>query len=347
MRPPTPLPDELDGRTFSRTQARALGVPDNRLRARDIERRSRGIYTHHPERQPQRRRRAPEPASTRQLRGANPPEGLDMELLRAVCDRSEVLWLSHQIAAQFYSLPLPSRFAGAQRLHVSGLTRHLAIDADVDVVHHWPRLVEGEVLDLQGIRVSSPERVFVDLMASLTLDELVVLGDSLVRRPRPEFEGRDAPWSTIPRLKETLMAHRGARGIVAAREALTLVRVGADSPPETKLRLALIAAGLPEPELQILRDPEDPHSSSGDIGYRAARIVLQYEGEHHFSVEQQHTDQNRDAEFRADGWTVLLTNKVDLAEGFRGVVGHVRTLLKSTTNASGVTGTRLDRFEYP
>lgn len=203
----------------------------------------------------------------------------------------------------------------------------MALDADVDVAHHWPCPAAGEVVETLGIRLSSPERVFIDMMSSLGREELVALGDSLVRHPRPQYEGREEPWTTVPRLRRTVDQHKGARGVVVAREALELIRVGSDSPAETRMRLALTEAGLPEPELQIRLDPTDPDSPSGDMGYRNARILLQYEGAHHFSAEQQHHDQYRDGAFRAEGWTVLSANRLDLAEGFRGLSGRVRDLL--------------------
>lgn len=93
------------------------------------------------------------------------------------------------------------------------------------------------------------------------------------------------------------------------------------------MRLALVEAGLPEPELQIRLDPRDPYSPVGDAGYRDRKIVLQYEGEHHFTAEQQARDQRRNAAFERAVWTVILVNRVDLREGFRSVIARLRCLL--------------------
>ncbi|WP_395940315.1 hypothetical protein [Arthrobacter sp. U41] len=71
------------------------------------------------------------------------------------------------------------------------------------------------------------------------------------------------------------------------------------------LRLALIAAGLPEPELQLRMVPGDPHSPAADLGYRSQRIAIQYNGGHHLTREQQSRDNRRDETFNAAGWRYL------------------------------------------
>lgn len=56
--------------------------------------------------------------------------------------------------------------------------------------------------------------------------------------------------------------------------------------------------------------------------------MIQYEGEHHFSPEQQARDERRNAAFQMAGWTVILVNRVDLRENFTGAVQRVRMLLE-------------------
>jgi hypothetical protein len=73
----------------------------------------------------------------------------------------------------------------------------------------------------------------------MSVDELTVVADHLLRRPRPEFEGRSAAHATRDELADMLDRHKGTPGIRKARLALDQARVGADSAPETRLRLAL------------------------------------------------------------------------------------------------------------
>src|SRR4029079_13922230 len=109
-----------------------------------------------------------------------------------------------------------------------------------------------------------------------------------------------------------------------ARLALDEMRVGADSFPETCLRLALREARLPEPELQLRLSPEDPRSPPADMGYRRYRIAVQYDGAHHLTREQQSRDNRRDEAFRSAGWAYFKANADDLAEGFDSVIARIR-----------------------
>ncbi|WP_460690171.1 hypothetical protein [Nesterenkonia suensis] len=317
MRHPAPLPPSLHGQIFTRRQALCAGVPEKRLRARDIERVACGIYRH-----------VPGPQS---LGGTGEPEStaaLDVGLLTALCERAPEAWLSHTTAARLYGLPLPPRLAADPCLHVSGAFRSRTAAELGPVRQHGPvKCLTGEVVEHQGLRIASPERVLIDLMPLLQHDELVVLGDALVRQPRAVFESRSHPWSTRDQLWSCLSRHGHTRGIVPAREALGRVRVGADSPPETLLRLRLVEAGCPEPELQARLHPEDPFSPVTDLAYRRWRVAIQYEGAHHFSAEQQAGDEWRDGAFQRDGWHVARANRVDLREGFIHVVARIGALL--------------------
>ena len=116
-------------------------------------------------------------------------------------------------------------------------------------------------------------------------------------------------------------------GRPAAREALDSVRVGADSPPGTRLRLALVAGGLPEPELQAALEPGDPFSPVADLAYRHVRLALQDDGAGHRTREQQARDARRDRYGQARGWTTLRVTWADGREDFRGVVAVVRCRL--------------------
>lgn len=320
MRNPEPFPAELVGRVFTRAQARAVGVSDGRFRARDIQRVGHGTYLHvvsgqdHGE-----HARAPGNIENRQW-----------QLARALGRRSPNVWASHVTAAQVYGLALPRRLLNGARVHLTAVNHCLDAEVDPSVVLHRARALPADLAELHGARLSPPGRLFVELSRYLRFEEHVWIGDQMVRNPRYEWEGRREPLITLASLHREVENQRRRPGIVQAREALDHVRVGADSPPETRLRLALVGAGLPEPELQIPLSPSDPLSPVGDMGYRMQRLVLQYDGEHHFTAEQQQRDQWRNAQFEAAGWTVVIANRVDLRGNFRGVVARVRHLLEWT-----------------
>ncbi|AND17110.1 DUF559 domain-containing protein [Rathayibacter tritici] len=126
---------------------------------------------------------------------------------------------------------------------------------------------------------ADPASTFCHLAASRTLDELVVLGDALVL---PDEEGtRRGLRVDLTILAERARCFRG-RGGRLAREAVGWVRSGAESPRETLLRLLLLRAGLPEPELNVeLFDADGLFVARVDMLYRRERVVVEYDGDQH------------------------------------------------------------------
>ena len=172
--------------------------------------------------------------------------------------------------------------------------------------------------------MSSPPRTWLDLTHHLPLRYVIAMGDQLIRMPRPALEGRTEPYADKEGLRLLIRQHPNMKGVEKARLALEDMRVGADSFPETFLRLALLDAGLPEPELQLRLDPDDLWSPSADLGYRRFRIAVQYDGAPHLTPEQQTRDNRRDEAFTSTGWSYFKANAHDLAEGFAGLVLRIK-----------------------
>lgn len=160
--------------------------------------------------------------------------------------------------------------------------------------------------------------------------DLVALGDQLIRLPRPGLEGRTGAFSCLGELHALVAGHPNLQGVVRAREALDMMRVGADSAPETYLRLAMVNAGLPEPELQIVLRAGDARSPSADLGFRRRRVAIQYDGGHHLHEDQQLSDRRRDKAFEAAGWVVLIFDHKNLDDGFTTAVKKVKRALRSS-----------------
>ena len=302
MRPPAPLPAHLSAAPFTVHEARAASLSAARLRSSDLASAGRLLYL---------------------------PTGWEFELrglARALSAATPGAWVSHLTAATLHGLWLPSWYRGCRELHVSK-PKTLPPVRRRGVVGHTVLAFADEVTVLDGIRISTPARTWLDLARLLPLEDLVAVGDQLVRRPRSELEGRTEPWATFPQLHTMMTRHPKLKGIVKARAAAELIRPGADSAPETFLRLAITAAGLPEPELQVRIVPEDPYSPAADLGYRKSRVAIQYDGGHHLSREQQSRDNRRDEAFNSAGWRYFKFNADDLAEDFRSAVRKVRLAL--------------------
>lgn len=306
MRIRRPLPPPLLGKTFTRQEARALGISDRRLMAPDVERLSRGVYR------------------CLQAPVLSPEE--DTDQLRSFQRMVPGTWYSHTTAAGLYRLPTGERkLVGPSPIHISALYSTSLAKLPNVVVHRPMKVGDTEVIDLNGIQVSSPERTFLELAVIIPVPALIAAGDQLVRIPKKAYESRGYPWTSISALRDFVSAHPHTPGVPAAKDALRLIRVGADSAPETQLRLAIIDMGLPEPALQVPAWPGCRYTA--DLGYPEVKIALQYEGVHHFTPEQQAADQRRNAAFEAAGWTVIMVNRVDLRQNFGPVIRRLAQLL--------------------
>lgn len=160
----------------------------------------------------------------------------------------------------------------------------------------------------KGLPVTSPASTWAMLGRTLTCEELVVLGDSIVHRSRIPGTNRldRQPHASIDDLRD--MVDRGRReGRPRLREALDLIRTGSASPPETHLRLALLAEGFPEPSLDV-----DVYSASGgllgasEIAYVREKVAFEYESEHHrVDRAQWNRDIQKYRDYREAGWDVI------------------------------------------
>ncbi len=152
---------------------------------------------------------------------------------------------------------------------------------------------------IHGLPVVSPELAWLQLATLVSVDDLVVAGDYLVRRR--------LPLSTMSLLREQVDAASRARGIVAARLALGDVRSGTDSPPESRTRLVIVRAGLPEPIIgHTVIDDDGYFVGTPDLAYIDKKIAIEYEGEGHRTDKAIYDDDiDRRERFEAAGWKVI------------------------------------------
>lgn len=299
---PSMLPSELQGRYFSSMQAWDSGVNRSRVACKDVTHVRRGVYVE------------------------NGIERSELAVLAVLLSERKGAFLSHVTAARIYNAPLPRRLADQH--HITQ-PRGVRAPRLIGVVGHQQNVEPLEIWKYNGIPVSSPERVLYEMAQLVTVDELIAIGDSLVRIPRKMYERRLEPWTSIARLTEMLDLHAHSPGIRGLRLTIPQIRVGADSLTETACRLAIIRAGLPELQLQVRLDPSDPYSFTADLGDPASRIAIQYDGSDHFSSpEQQARDVQRDAAFERAGWRVIKVNRTDLANNFAFLIAELGRLLK-------------------
>src|SRR5699024_9590270 len=123
-----------------------------------------------------------------------------------------------------------------------------------------------------------------------------------------------APYATPAQLEQLLREHRG-RGARKLREVLRDVRVGADSPAETTLRLAILRAGLPVPHLNVFLRAGGASLGQADLSWPEWKVCVEHEGPSHLDRDQQDQDIQRGERRRHHGWIEVQTTAKDLRGG--------------------------------
>jgi len=136
-----------------------------------------------------------------------------------------------------------------------------------------------------------PAAAFVSAALELDLVDLVSAGDWLVRLEQV----------TLDELRRAAASRRG-RGAVLARRAAGLVRERVDSVQETRLRLCLVLAGLPEPDVSPMVYVRGRAVGRVDLFLARWRVAIEYEGDQHRTdLRQWNVDIRRYEQLTADG----------------------------------------------
>ena len=227
-------------------------------------------------------------------------------------------YFSHTTSLLLWGVPLPWQFESFDaRLHVTSTARREPRRGGV-IGHRLPSA--PPTAQWHGVAVSTPPVAWAESRTVLTLDDLIVAGDALVSRWSP------VPDPFRPTVAELLEAARNVgKGAAVLRGALEEIREGSRSPAETRLRLLLVRSGLPQPELNF-----DAYDSRGrwlgcvDIAYPQQRVVIEYEGEHHFTqAEQYRTDIDRRERFAEAGWRTIRVTKEHLQRNPAALVARI------------------------
>jgi hypothetical protein len=272
MRPFSPLPETLAARPFNLAEAWPTGLTQGRARGRDLWVPFWGVRT-------------PELPGTflDRVRAA--------DQIRAVDEA-----FSNDTAARLLGHPLPRPWADDEQIHICGETELPRLRRAGIVSHRG--LERRMVVMAHGVPCTDPLTTWADLAGVLALDDIVVMGDAVVRR------GSDL---SISDLRQVVSSRRGRRGVVRLRDAVSLVRVGSDSPMETRARLVFVRGGLPEPELNAaVLDDAGGWLATGDFVWREKKVVAEFDGDHHRTDRRQwQIDVARRESVQASGWTYV------------------------------------------
>lgn len=118
--------------------------------------------------------------------------------------------------------------------------------------------------------------------------------------------------TTTAELRDSLDRSAGRWGRQRVRRAFDLVDARSESPPESWVRVACILGGLPEPVPQYHVVEGGTWLARVDLAWPEAKVVVEYEGDHHFDGLQIARDDARLGRLVAAGWTVLRLSAADL-----------------------------------
>ncbi len=231
--------------------------------------------------------------------------------------------ISHEAAAELHGFTrLPK---GQVVVTVHSRTTH---DFPGVVARRAHDLDDAHVTELDGLRVTTPERTVVDLAAGRTPGHIGAIVDDLVAR-------RLLDLPTLDQIA-TSVARRGKPGTTAMRKVLE-PRVGAAHPQselERRARELVDHSGLPAP-LPEFPIPWAPNRRFDDA-YPEHRLALEWDSRrYHGQLQAFEADRQRDREATVHGWRVVRFTWADVTENPQMVVETIRRLLAVRRRTAG------------
>jgi very-short-patch-repair endonuclease len=224
--------------------------------------------------------------------------------------------ISHRTAAVLHQLPLPQTMTND--------------DVDLIVPHgrRAPRgrgvrghtgLLPSDVGTLKGgLRVVRPPVIWGQLAGALALPDLVALGDVCLR----------ARLATPKQLDDAAHGGRHRRGTRLLTAALPLLDPRAESPMESRVRVLLVLGGLPHPDVNRDVVVDGEWIARPDLSYPAARLAIEYEGDHHRTDRRQwRSDKRRRRLLEDAGWLVIEVTADDVFRHADELIARVRIAL--------------------
>ena len=163
-------------------------------------------------------------------------------------------------------------------------------------------LRKDEIWEVAGVRVTSPVRTACDLACRHGRRQALAVLDAFMRHCG----------LTQAAYRAILPRYRGRRGCTQLRELIQHADGRAESIRESWVRMEIIDAGLPVPQLQAWVWLPGLGRRRLDMAYRGRRVAVEHDGEEPHSEDQdvESDEERRDALHQA-GWHVIVIRKED------------------------------------
>lgn len=187
--------------------------------------------------------------------------------------------LSKTSAAVVHGLPLYR--VRPSRVHVSDPRANGRVGHDRWVARHAVA-IEGDVVEIAGMRATSLARTVSDLIGAVPLESAVALADAALRSVAWTDTERAFDDTAAETLREQVLAgpalRPGARGCVQARWVAAFADGRADGPGESVSRVHLHRLGFARPRLQV-RIPHARGHWDVDFGLDDVGVWGEFDGE--------------------------------------------------------------------
>ena len=212
--------------------------------------------------------------------------------------------ISHVTAAVAHGLPIWA--IPLERVHLSRSRQSGARSGPRLVVHAAP-FVAADIVSVAGLQVTSVARTVVDLARTIPFEQAVVVGDAALQLGK----------TTVSELADQLEQATRRPGAAGARRVLQFLDGRAESPGESRSRVALSRWGTPpNPELQpSVFDEKGRFLARVDFLFPELGVIGEFDGEGKYRREELRgtrtaddvviAEKIREDALRALGWIVV------------------------------------------
>ncbi len=237
-------------------------------------------------------------------------------------------------------LPAGAAFSGLTALWLHELDLQLAAPIEVTIpgplggghragaTVRQAALAPDEIVPRRGLPTTSALRTVVDLGGRNPLTEGVVAADLFLHAGRV----------SVAELRAYVAEHPNTRGIARLRRVVDFAEPLAESAMETRLRMLLVLARLPAPEVQVpIEDDRGRFLGRPDLLYRHRHLAIEYDGGNH--RDRLVDDNRRQNGFIGAGYRLLRFTAADVYGTPDTVVMQVRHgLLRHSRRNGRVAG---------
>ena len=186
----------------------------------------------------------------------------------------------------------------------------------------------NDVCVIQGVRVTTGLRTAFDCLRLLKGIERVVVADALTHLGRTNLE----------ELQRYFASQRRLRNLRIGEQLLEDVEPLSESPMESRVRLRLMAVGIPRPRAQWeVFAPSGEFVARLDLAWPELMVAVEYDGAWHWKQRQQ--DDRRRARARALGWDVHVFGSDDYYGDLDGMIAEVWAALRARQRTTRLSAT--------